>query len=204
MKQGDKGLMVENNRVPDAEVNPIFPDRWSPRAFDPEPVPDADLRSLFEAARWAPSCYNEQPWIFLHSTTEAERLKYLSILVAKNREWAKNAPVLAFLFARRSFSMNGKPNRWAAFDCGAAWMSLALQARMLGLYAHGMAGYSPERAYSILGVSEEENEVICAIAIGKYGNRADLPEDLRAMEQPNDRKPLTEVAVNLKNPGSRV
>ncbi len=197
MKTEDKGLMVLNNRMPEAEVNPIFPGRWSPRAFDPKPIPVATLRSLFEAAKWAPSCYNEQPWLFLHSTTEAERLEYLSILVKKNQEWAKNAPVLAFLFARRSFAMNGKPNRWAVFDCGAAWMSLALQARMLGLYAHAMAGYDPERAYGVLRVQKEEYEIICAIAIGGYGSRADLPEDFLAMEAPNDRKPLAEVAGKI-------
>jgi nitroreductase len=188
-------FLPENRREPEAEVDDLFLDRWSPRAFSPEPVSEEALRTLFEAARWAPSCNNEQPWLFLYSGTEEERLEYLSILVERNQAWAKNAPVLSFAFARRTFKNNQKPNRWAAFDCGAAWMSLTIQARLLGLYTHGMAGYHRSMAYEVLGVPEEDYEVICAIAIGKYGDRDALPEEVRAREHPNDRKPLAEVAI---------
>jgi len=194
----DKGQLIDNNRKPEASVDPMFLNRWSPRAFSPESISEQTLLSLFEAARWAPSCYNEQPWVFLYAGTEEERLEYLNILMDGNQAWAKSAPVLAFAFARRTFKKNQKPNRWAAFDCGAAWMSLTIQARLLGLYTHGMAGYHREMAYEVLGVPEEEYEVICAIAIGKYGDPAELPEQIRATESPNDRKSLAEVAIQGK------
>ncbi len=191
----DTGKLVENHRQSMAEVDPVFPQRWSPRAFSPDPVPEEALMVLFEAARWAPSCYNEQPWVFYYTSSERERDQFLRVLVDKNQAWAKNAPTLAFLAARRNFIRNSKPNRWAAFDCGAAWMSLTLQARKMGLYTHGMAGYHLEEAYKLLGLSNEEFEIICAIAIGKYGDIKDLPSSVAAMEKPNDRKPLSEVAV---------
>jgi len=194
----DKGILIPNNRVPDAAVNPMFLDRWSPRAFDPTPLPEEDVASLFEAARWAPSCFNEQPWMFLYGTSEEEKDTFLEILVEKNRLWAHNAPVLAILFARRTFAHGGRPNRWAGLDCGSAWVSLALQARMMGLYAHGMAGFSQKKAYDLLNVPEEKYEAMCAIAIGAYGDRDALPAEMLEMEQPNDRKPLAEVAVKGK------
>ena len=141
MKFEDIGLAIPNNRSPEAEVDPMFPGRWSPRALDPEPLPEEAVASLFEAARWAPSCFNEQPWLFVYGTGEEKLATFLEILREGNRTWAKNAPVLAILFARKTFARNEKPNRWAGLDCGAAWMSLALQARTMGLYAHGMAGF---------------------------------------------------------------
>lgn len=194
----DKGLFIPNNRIPDAAVNPMFLDRWSPRAFDPTPIPEEDIATMFEAARWAPSCFNEQPWMFIYGTSGEEREVFLEILTEKNRRWAKNAPILAILFARRTFAGSGKPNRWAGHDCGAAWVSLAFQARMLGLYAHGMAGFRRERAYELLSVPEEEFEAMTAIAIGAYGDREALPEDIREREKPNTRKPLAEVAIKGK------
>jgi nitroreductase len=194
----DKGLLIPNNRVPEAPVNPMFLERWSPRAFDPTPIPEEDIATMFEAARWAPSCNNEQPWLFVYGTSEQEREAFLGILTEKNQRWARNAPVLAVLFARRTFDGSGKPNRWAGLDCGAAWVSLAFQARLLGLYAHGMAGFSQSRAYKLLGVPEEEYEAMCAIAIGAYGDRDALPDDIKEREQPNTRKPLAEVAVKGK------
>lgn len=195
---------ARNERVADAPVDRLFLDRWSPRAFSPEPIAGETLRTLFEAARWAPSCFNEQPWVFIYSGTEEDRLRILDVLTERNQVWAKNAPVLALLFARRTFRKTGRPNRWAAFDCGAAWMSLTVQARFLGLYTHAMAGYRRDRAYQAAGIPEEEYEVICAIAIGKYGDPEDLPGEIRASEFPKDRKPLAEVAVAGQWPEGRV
>jgi len=193
----DKGLLVPNNRIPDAPVNPMFLDRWSPRAFDPIPLPEEDVATLFEAARWAPSCFNEQPWFFVYGTSEKEKETFLEILVEKNRLWAHNAPVLAILFAKKTFAHGGRPNRWAGLDCGAAWVSLAFQARMMGLYAHGMAGFSQAKAYELLNVPEEEYEAMCAIAMGAYGDRDALSPEVKEMEQPNGRKALSEVARKL-------
>jgi len=198
MEFEDRGKLVPNHRIPDAAVNPMFLDRWSPRAFDPAPISEEDIATLFEAARWAPSCFNEQPWLFVYGTDPEERDLFLQILTEKNRLWARNASVLAILFARRNFSRGGKPNRWSGHDCGAAWVSLAFQARMLRLYAHGMAGFSREKAYVLLGVPEEEYEAMAAIAVGAYGDREALPEEIKEMEQPNTRKPLAEVAIKGK------
>ena len=185
MKFEDKGFAIPNNRTTEVEVDPMFPGRWSPRAFDPTPLPEEAVASLFEAARWAPSCFNEQPWLFVYGTESDERETFLQILNEKNGSWAKNAPVLAILFARRTFARNEKPNRWAQFDCGAAWVSLALQARSMGLYAHGMAGFYPDKAYELLNVPEDEYEAMAAIAVGAYGDREALPEPIREMDEPN-------------------
>lgn len=184
----------ENRRVPAAEVDAIFTDRWSPRSFDPLPLAQEQIDSLFEAARWAPSCFNEQPWLFCYAVDPAERERFAEALAEKNRRWASKAPLLLFLLARKTFAGSGKPNRHAPFDAGAAWMALALQARRRGLYAHAMAGFSVERAADILQVSLEEFDIMAAIAVGRHGDPDDLPEDLRAMENPNQRKPPEEVS----------
>lgn len=183
-----------NPRRAEAEVDPRFLDRWSPRAFLPDPVPEESIRSLFEAARWAPSAMNEQPWLFLYAVSEEERARFLEPLVEGNRIWAKRAPLLLYVLARRTFEENGKPNRTALFDAGAAWVSLALETRRLGLYAHGMAGFDRKKAHEILGAPEEAYEVIAAVAVGRKGERNDLPEELAAREEPSGRKPLAAVA----------
>jgi nitroreductase len=183
-----------NPRAPGTDVDAMFVDRWSPRAFSSDPLSDPQLAALFEAARWAPSCYNEQPWLFLYATTPEARRLFASALVEKNRAWAGRAPLLIFLATRRQFAKNGKPNRHAGFDAGAAWMALALQARKLGLHAHGMAGFDQDRAHEILGLPKDQYEVMAAIAVGRRTDSGVLPEDLRQVEQPNDRKPPEEVA----------
>jgi len=182
-------------RVPEVPVDPLFIERWSPRAFSSEPIPRQEILSLFEAARWAPSCYGEQPWLFLYADTPEDLAIYRTLLVDANRVWADRAPVLAFAFARLTFSRNGKPNRWAQFDTGSAWMSLALQARRLGLYTHGMGGIHADRVYEVLNVPRENYEVICGIAIGQIGDPATLPADVAKNEHPNSRKPLAQVAI---------
>ena len=186
-----------NTRNPECEVDSMFTDRWSPRAFLPDPIPEHQIKSLFEAARWAPSCFNEQPWLFVYATEPEAREKLVSALVPKNQRWAGKCPLLMFVLARKKFQQGGRDNRHAPFDAGAAWMSLALQARRLGLYAHGMAGFNQEKAYQVLGVSPDEYHVMAAIAVGRKDEAADrLPDDLRAMESPNTRKPPSEVATN--------
>jgi len=186
-----------NTRTPESEVDSMFTDRWSPRAFLSDPIPEHQIKSLFEAARWAPSCFNEQPWLFVYATEPEQRAKLVSILVPKNQRWADKCPLLMFALARKNFKQGGRENRHAPFDTGAAWMALALQARRLGLYAHGMAGFNQEKAYEVLGVSKDEYHVMAAIAVGRKDEAADdLPEDLRAMESPNTRKEPSEVATD--------
>ncbi len=179
-----------NTRKAEAPVDREFLDRWSPRSFRNEPLSRRQIESLFEASRWAPSCFNEQPWIYVYAVTEEDRKKFLSLLVEKNRTWAKNAPLLLFIATRLHFKLNGKRNRSAEFDAGSAWVSLALCARKLGLYAHAMAGFDRERCYSILGVPKERYKVMAAIAVGKKDSSEKLPEELRKDEFPNNRKPL--------------
>jgi nitroreductase len=186
-----------NPRTPDWDVDSMFVDRWSPRGFSGEPLTEREIHTLFEAARWAPSCYNEQPWRFVYATEPQARARLTACLVAKNRAWAGGAPLLMFLLARRHFQKTGAENRHAPYDAGAAWMALALQARKLGLYAHAMAGFNQDKAYEALGVSREDTLVMTAIAVGRRGDASGLPEDLRLLESPNDRKPHAEVAIPL-------
>lgn len=182
-------------RHPEADVDPQFPDRWSPRAFRPDLLTPAQIASLFEAVRWSPSCFNEQPWRIVYAARdEPEHAALVDLLVEANRVWAAKAPLLMVFFARRTFKKNGKPNRTAAFDTGSAWMALALEARKLGLHAHGMAGYDTARSYTALGVPESDYESIAAVAVGALGDPADLPDNLRQREFPSDRESASSFA----------
>ncbi|MBI5179070.1 MAG: nitroreductase family protein [Nitrospinae bacterium] len=195
---GKIGAPPVNKRKPEAEVDRLLLDRWSPRAFDPTPIPEKVVKSLFEAARWSPSCFNEQPWLFMYAVTPEDRALYLDLLVDQNKVWAANAPLLAFLFAHKRFAHNNRENFWNRFDCGAAWMSFSIQARLHGLYTHGMAGFHKERVCAALGVPEGDYEPVCAIAAGRYGDRDALPEKVKENESPNGRKPLARVALEGK------
>jgi nitroreductase len=186
-------------RPAEADVNPLFIERWSPRAFTDEPVPAEALRSLFEAARWAPSSANEQPWLFVYATTPEDRARFAQGLAPMNRVWAERAPVLAFLFTRSHFAQpgpfEGKPNPTASFDAGAAWMSLALQAQMLGLSTHAMGGIDRTEVHRLLGVPTEGYSAVIGIAIGRRAAPDTLPEPYAGREQPSPRRGLSEVAV---------
>lgn len=191
--------MTTSPRTPDADVHPMFLDRWSPRAIGPGPLTDAQLASLFEAMRWAPSCFNEQPWLVVHATDPGSpaHARIVGLLAETNQLWAGHAALVMILFARRRLGHNDRPNRHAGFDCGAAWMALALEARALGLYAHAMAGFDPARAYTELDVPEADYEAMAAIAVGPPGDPAALPEKLRAREAPSGRKPTAEFVRRL-------
>ena len=140
--------------------------------------------------RWAPSCFNEQPWRLVYGLAgEPEHARIVDLLVEANQLWASKAPLLLVLFNRRNFSHNDKPNRTAAFDAGAAWMSLALAARKLGLYSHPMAGFDAQRAYCELGANQEIYEVQATIAVGALGDPATLTDKQRERETPSDRNP---------------
>jgi nitroreductase len=184
-----------STRIAEAAADPQFMERWSPRAFSSEPIAPGTLRALFEAARWAPSCFNEQPWLFLYASSEEDRALFLSCLVEFNRKWAGRAPVLAFVLAKKRFAKTGEPNRWAPFDAGAAWVSLALQARKSGLFAHAMAGFDEALAHEVLKVPKDEYDIMAAVAIGHYGDPEQLPPEMKKTEAPNGRKPLSDVSV---------
>ena len=153
-------------RVDLAGVESLIARRWSPRAYLADPVSDEELALVFEAARLSPSCYNEQPWRFFTSTASS-REAFLSLLVEGNQAWAHTAPVIGFVVASRNVERNGKDNFHAAFDSGAAWMALSLQARALGLYTHGMGGIHYEQVYAHLGLDPEQHEVLCGFTIGR-------------------------------------
>jgi nitroreductase len=187
-------IIVSDFRRPDHPVDPLFVHRWSPRAMSGEPIADHQLFTLLEAARWAPSSYNEQPWRFVYGKRGTPHFAtLLGTLVEANQAWAKQAAVLFILASKRTFSRNGKPNAVHTFDAGAAWENLALQAAAMGLVAHGMAGFDAAKARAALAVPEDF-ELHAAVAVGKPGRIEDLPADYRADEQPSLRKPIAEWA----------
>lgn len=169
-------------------VTPLLAQRWSPRAFKKTAITDQDINTLFEAARVAPSCFNAQPWRFYVSTDQSFE-QYLSLLVESNQVWAKNASVLCFAVSKNTFDHNGKPNAYADFDVGAAWMSIAVQARAMGLYTHAMGGIKHQQVAEYLGLSDDF-KVICGIAIGVADTADSLPEEIAAKEKPSARHPL--------------
>ncbi len=180
--------LSEAGRAAEAAIDPAFLQRWSSRAFSSAPLEHEMLRSLFEAARFAPSAGNLQPWAFVYAAERATRRRALPILEAENRRWAAQAPLLVFVFARRHHPKTRAPLRTAAFDTGAAWLSLALQARHLGLNCRAMGGIRHDLAYQLLGVPEAEFESLVAIAVGYPGQRDALPADLAAKDVPSSRE----------------
>jgi nitroreductase len=175
-------------RLPEAEVDALFLERWSRRALSPRPLTAQQIATLFEAARWAPSAGNSQPWLFVYANQPESLAKARTLLKEANQRWAAQAPLLVFVFARKRNAETGAPLRTAAFDTGAAWQSLALQAHKLGLSARAMGGIHLDQTYEAFGVPAEEFESIAGIAIGYPGERDALPSDLHEKEQPNTRK----------------
>jgi nitroreductase len=180
-----------NGRTAEYDVDPLFLERWSPRAFTGEPMPHDLLMSLFEAARWAPSAFNAQPWRFVYAHAgSAEWDPLFDLLVPGNQAWVKRASVLAYSLSDRFRRAEGRepaPSRTHAFDAGAAWSSFALQAARIGWAAHGMAGFDLARAYPVLGVDEAQYEIHAAIAVGRPGDPSLLDEPYRARETPSGR-----------------
>ena len=156
--------MVRENKL---GIDNQFIDRFSSRKYDGKKLTDDEIKKLFEAARWAPSSFNEQPWRFIYAKNEEEQEKYLNLLFDGNKDWAKDSGLLFFIIGKRNFSRNGKINNLHSFDCGSAWMSIALQANKIGLSAHGMEGFDKEKAYEVLNVDKNEYEVLVAVAVGK-------------------------------------
>ena len=180
-------------------VHDFIRSRWSPRAFSDRAVEPEKLLSLLEAARWAPSSYNHQPWSFIVATkddaTEYNRL--LSTLVEFNQGWAKNAPVLILTVAKIRTD-DGKTNRHAFYDVGLALENLILQATSLGLFAHQIGGFNPETAREIYQIPEDY-EPATVVTVGYPGDPQNLPDGLRDRElAPRTRKPLTEFVFTEK------
>ena len=183
------------NGGPAERVNDLASERYSPRAFADRPIPPDVLRRVFEAARWAASAYNEQPWRWLVATRDDEPgfACLLSTLVPSNQVWAKNAAALAISLARTAFERNGKPNRHAYHDVGQAAASMALEAVANGLAIHQMAGFEPDLVRQ-RGLLPPGYEAVAAIAFGYPGDPKTLPDGLRELETaPRQRRALRDV-----------
>lgn len=193
-----RDISTKQYRTPDHEILDVFHKRWSPRAMSGHPVDPKTLHRVFEAARWAPSSYNEQPWRFLYARRDTPQWPLLFNLLAEpNQAWAHTAGALVLIVTKKTFSRNGSPNRVAVFDAGSAWQSMALQGSSMGLVMHGMAGFDADKARKDLGIPDDF-EICAMVAIGHPGNVEDLPEQLRGMEQPSPRKPIGETIMEGK------
>jgi nitroreductase len=187
-------------RQPEHDVNPIFVNRWSPRSFTEDPVSRSTLDSMVEAARWAPSSNNLQPWSFRISNGPGPtRDSWNEAVNQWNRSWADKAPVLVWVVARTTVPPSerhptGSANRHAHFDTGAATIQFVLEGERHGLKAHYMGGVDVHKAHQLLGL-DADHEVVCAIAIGHPGPADALPEPMRAREHASSRKAHGEIAT---------
>ena len=175
---------MKNLAVSDHELHPMIAQRWSPRAFDSKLVEPEKLAQLFEAARWASSCFNDQPWAFVVATKDdtVNYQKMLECLVPANVVWAQVAPVLGLVVAQKNFKHNGKPNAWGEYDAGQAAATLVLQATALNLVVHQMGGFDAVKAIATFNIPETAKPV-AAIAIGYEGNSSDLSLELQEREK---------------------
>jgi hypothetical protein len=178
-----------NSRTADHEIEPLFLERWSPRAYTEEEIPEADLFSMFEAARWAPSSYNSQPWVFLYARRSSPDWdRFLGLLIEFNQGWAKRAGALVIIASNSMMPARG------------AEKPVALQGAKLGWHAHGMVGFDIPRAFTELNLPEGYR-VEAAAAVGRLADKSILPEALQGREAPSPRKPIGEFAFAGSFPG---
>lgn len=184
--------MKKTNRTAQHAIEDLILHRWSPRAMSGESISDEELMQLFEAARWAPSSYNNQPWRFVYAKRDTPAWDiFYDLLVQFNKDWAKNAAVLVVIVSRDTFEYNGKPSKTHSFDTGAAWQNLSLQGTAQGLVVHGIEGFDYKKAKELLHIPDGYTvEAMCAI--GKPGKKEDLPAEMQEREEPSDRKPIEE------------
>ena len=180
-----------------APVHDIIANRWSPRAYDAsKPVSQAQIISMLEAARWAPSCFGDEPWRFIvwdKNKDAAAWGKAFDCIVQGNQGWAKDAPVFVLICAGTLFEQNQKPNRWGAYDTGAAAVSLSLQATSMGLVTHQMGGFDGEKTRAAFNIPEQF-EMMSMMAVGYIGDVDALPEEAKERTlAPRKRKPLGEL-----------
>ena len=189
-------MSTDTGRKADHAIHKVFLDLWSPRAMSGDEISQEDLMRLFEAARWAPSCFNHQPWRILYARRDTPAWNvFLNLLVDANKVWAKEAAALLVFVSETTVKQTGGFNRTHAFDTGAAWENLALQACLMGLVAHEMQGFDYERAKTELAVPDGF-EVRAMVAVGKLGRKENLPPDLQKREAPTDRRKLSETVFD--------
>lgn len=197
-------MTYASGRKADYRADPLFVDRWSARSYTGEEISDDILYALFEAARWAPSASNAQPWRFLYAKRGGEDFDlYLSLLFERNRLWAKQAAALAVIVSKTTVLRPGATepaqNRFHSFDAGAAWANLALQASLLGWSTRAIGGFDVEAARIKLNIPDDYS-VETALAIGRPGDKSLLPQEFQALETPNQRRPLAETLVGARFP----
>ena len=180
-------------RKPSREISPMFINRWSPRAMSGGEIEKEELLRLCEAARWAPSSMNNQPWRFLYALKNTANWEmFFNLLAPGNQLWCGNASALLVVISKTTFDFNEKPSRTHSFDAGAAWGYFALQGSLLGLVVHGMQGFNYDKAKEVLHIGDEY-QVEAMIAVGLPGNKDDLPSALQEREFPSDRKKLDDI-----------
>jgi len=164
-------------------INELLEKRWSPRAFKGKAVEKDKLKKVFEAARWSASCFNEQPWRFIIGVKNKDKTydNIFNSLAEGNQSWCKFAPVLILLASKKTFTYNGKPNNWSAYDLGQAAAYISVQATAEGLHVHQMAGFNQSKVRVMFSVPEDF-EIITAMAIGYIGDPEILPDELKKSE----------------------
>ena len=191
-------MTVFNSRSADYPIDSMFLDRWSPRAFTAETIAEVDLLTMIEAGRWAASLFNSQPWRFLYARRDTSSWdRFLSLLLPFNQDWAKEASALVVVVSKTTMPQwlgsNTATSHSHSFDAGAASGYFALQARKMGWYVHGMTGIDIKRTIIELNVPRD-HRVEAAYAIGRLGDKSQLPGKLQAREHPSSRLPLSELA----------
>jgi len=194
----DSSMSIEQHRKPTYNIDPSFVSRWSSRALTGENVPDEVLWQVFEAARWAPSGANAQPWRFIYAKRgDAHWDQFVGFLAERNQAWAKNASALILVLSRtvRDSDSGPVPSPFHSFDAGAAWLALALQASQIGWSTRAVAGFDRDRTRTALGVpAEYALEVF--VALGKRADPSVLPESIRGSEKPTDRLPISALVAS--------
>ncbi|WP_077623713.1 nitroreductase family protein [Sediminibacillus massiliensis] len=181
---------VQELRKPAYDIDPVYIQRWSPRSFQDKEVQEDTLFSLFEAARWAPSALNIQPWRFILARTKEDKERFQSFIMEGNRTWAEKAPVLFLIISRKTDDKIGD-NVSHAFDAGTAWGYLSLEAARKGLITHPMGGFHKDMAREVLNIPDDY-ALHAVVAVGYQGEKQALPEKLQQREQPSDRRSLKE------------
>ncbi|GJE61863.1 nitroreductase family protein [Methylobacterium trifolii] len=189
-------MTLQTSRCPDHDIDPLFLERWSPRAFTGEALPESELLRMIEAARWAPSSYNSQPWRFLYALRDGPHWDaFFDLIVPGNRTWVKDTGAILFLVSNERMKVGDdlKPSWSHSLDAGAASMAFQLQAIRQGWHAHGMGGFDHARAPGVLNVPER-HRVEAAYAVGRAVAQDDLSDEQRVNETPNGRRPIGDFA----------
>jgi nitroreductase len=187
-------MKIRDYRQPAHGVDDLFINRWSPRAMSAEAMDQSELMTLFEAARWAPSSNNNQPWRFIYARRDTSAWEtFFNLLAEGNQIWAKNAAALIVVVSKKTFD-SGKPARTHSYDTGAAWVNFALMGSLKGLVVHGMQGFDYDRARTVLNVPDDY-QVEAMIAVGKPGKKEILPDLLQEREFPSSRKGIAQIAA---------